>query len=211
MQIGGEKRRFIAARARADLDDRISVVERIARNDEWLQFFLELRDALLEAAQLGARLLGELGVVNENELTHLRELVFVFVEAAGQLDDASETSVLSAELRQLVRVAKRCWIGESPLDLSCASQRVRESVSERQGRASARLLAELLSEPLDAPSSIHEALLPGEEGMALRADVRVNLGLSGSSLERIAAGALHSRRMVFRMDIGFHVKPRGTG
>jgi hypothetical protein len=147
---------------------------------------------------LGACLLGELRVVNENELAYLRELVFVLVELGGQLDDGREASVLSAQLGQLVRVAQRGRVGEGSL----------ESVSKRQGRASARLLlAELLAEALDAPGRVDEALLPGEERVALRTDVRVNLGLSRSSLERIAAGALHSRRMVFGMDVGFHCKP----
>jgi len=113
--------------------------------------------------------------------------------------------VFSSELGQRVRVAQRGWIGECPLDLGRPSQNVSESVPERQSRASARLLlAELLPEALDATRRIDETLLAREERMALRADVRVNLGLGGTSLERIAAGALHSRRMILGMDIGFH-------
>ena len=134
----------------------------------------------------------------------MRELVFAFAEPAGDLDDGGETPVFSSELGQRVRVAQRGGIGECPLDLGCPSQNVSESVSERQSRASARLLAELLPETLDASRSVDEALLAGEERVTLQADVRVNLGLSGTSLERIAAGALHSRRMVLGMDIGFH-------
>jgi hypothetical protein len=113
--------------------------------------------------------------------------------------------VFSSEIGQGVRVAQGGRIGECPLDLGRASKNVRESVPERQSRASARLLGELLTEALDATGRIEEALLAGEEWVALRADVRVNLGLSGTSLERIAAGALHSRRMILGMDIGFHV------
>jgi hypothetical protein len=134
----------------------------------------------------------------------LRELVFVFVESAGDLDYRPQSSMLSPELGQSLRVAQRSRVRESPLDLGRPSQHVRESVSERQGRASARVFAELLAEPLDASSSIDKTLLAGEERMALRAHVRVNLRLSRSGLERIAAGALHSRRMVLGMDIGFH-------
>ena len=113
--------------------------------------------------------------------------------------------MFSSELGQRVRVAQRGWIGECPLDLGRPSQNVSESVPERQSRASARLLlAELLPEALDATRRIDETLLAREERMALRADVRVNLGLGGTSLERIAAGALHSRRMILGMDISFH-------
>jgi hypothetical protein len=114
--------------------------------------------------------------------------------------------VLSPELSEPLRVAQGGWIGERPFDLGRPSERVGEPVSKRQGRASARLLllAELLAEALHAARGIHEALLASEERVALRADVRVNLRLGGSGLERIAAGALHRRRMVFGMDIGFH-------
>ena len=119
--------------------------------------------------------------------------------------------MLSSELGQTMRVAQRGRIGEQFFDLGCARQDVREAISERQSRASARLLPELLPETFDASGSINQALLAGEERMALRADVRVDLRLSGTGLERIAAGALHRRRMVFGMDVGFHGKPRCTG
>ena len=112
--------------------------------------------------------------------------------------------MLSSQLGQSMRVAQRCRVGERLLGLGRSSQHVREAVSKRQGRASARLLAELLPEALHASGSVHEALLAGEERMALRAHVRMNLGLGRSSLERIAAGALHRRRMVLWMDVGFH-------
>ena len=113
--------------------------------------------------------------------------------------------MFSSELGQSLGVADGGWGGKRLLDLSRPSQHIRESVSERQGRASARLLAELLAEALHATGRIDQALLTSEERMALRADVRVNLRLSGTGLERIAAGALHCRRVVFGMDVGFHV------
>lgn len=112
--------------------------------------------------------------------------------------------MLPAELGQTLCLAQRGRISEGFFDLGRARQDVREAISERQSRASARLLAELLSETLDASGSVDQALLAGEERMALRADVRVDLRLSRAGLERIAAGALHRRRMVFGMDIGFH-------
>jgi hypothetical protein len=114
--------------------------------------------------------------------------------------------VLSPELSEPLRIAQGGWIGERPFDVGRPSERVGETVSKRQGRASARLLllAELLAEALDASRGIHEALLAREERVALRAHVRVDLRLRGSGLERIAAGALHRRRMVFGMDVGFH-------
>jgi hypothetical protein len=127
------------------------------------------------------------------------------VQLGGQLDDRREPAMFSSELGQSLRVAYGGWIGKYPLDLSRPSQYVRESISEGQGRASARLLAELLAKALDAAGRIDQSLLTSEERMALRADVRMNLSLSGTGLERIAAGALHCRRVIFGMDVGFHV------
>jgi hypothetical protein len=109
-----------------------------------------------------------------------------------------------------VRVAQGGRIGEGPFDIGRSSERVGDAVSKRQGRASARLLAELLAEPLDASRRIDEPLFPGKEGVALRTDVGVDLSLSRPRLERIAAGALYRRRVVFGMDIGFHCKTSRT-
>jgi hypothetical protein len=61
---------------------------------------------------LGARLLGELGVVNENELAGLRELVLELSEPGRGLRDLGEPPVLSPELRQPVGVAKRLRVRE---------------------------------------------------------------------------------------------------
>src|SRR5690348_1561990 len=121
MEVSREERGLVTARARADLDDGITIVERITRDDERLERLLELRDARLEAGLLRACFVGELRVVNENELANLRELVFVLAEPAGQLHDRSETPVLSSQLGQLMRLAQRCRISERPLDISRAS------------------------------------------------------------------------------------------
>ena len=65
------------------------------------------------------------------------ELVFVFAESAGDVDDWRQSAVLSSEFGQPLRVPQCGRIGESPFDLGRPSQRVSESVPERQGRASA--------------------------------------------------------------------------
>src|SRR5215510_8879089 len=87
VEVRGEESGLVAARSGADFYDRVAIVERIAGNEERLEVLLELGDARLEVRLFGACLLGQLGVVNENELANLRELVFEFVESAGQLDD----------------------------------------------------------------------------------------------------------------------------
>ena len=66
------------------------------------------------------------------------------------------------------------------------------------------LLRELLAEALDATGRIDQALLAGEERMAVGAHVGMDLGDRRTRLERVAAGALRGGRVVRRMDIGFH-------
>src|SRR5206468_480423 len=80
IQVGGKERSLVSARTGTKLDDRVAIVQRIAGNDEWLELLLELPDAVLEARELGAGLVRHLGVVNENELANLRELVIVFAK-----------------------------------------------------------------------------------------------------------------------------------
>jgi hypothetical protein len=116
--------------------------------------------------------------------------------------------MLAPQLGELARIAKARRVGERPLDLFGTNERRRKSIAERQGApASARLLRELLTEPLDAARRVDEALLARVERVALRADVGVNLRLRRTSLECIAAGALHSGRGVLGMDVGFHDEP----
>jgi hypothetical protein len=117
MEIGSEQRRFVTARACPDLDDAVSFVERVARQQERRDFRLEFRDGDLETPELRARFGGHLGVVNGNELAHLRELVFGPVKSGGHLDDRHQPAVLSPQLRELIGVAECAWIGERALDL----------------------------------------------------------------------------------------------
>ena len=72
------------------------------------QLRLEVGDAPARGARLfGARLGGHLGVVNGNELAHLRELVLGSCELGRHLDHRLKPAVLPAELRELFRVAER--------------------------------------------------------------------------------------------------------
>jgi hypothetical protein len=68
------------------------------------------------------------------------------------------------------------------------------------------LLAVLLTEALYASRGIDELLLAREEGVALGADVGVNLRLGGAGLVCITAGAPDGGRSVNWMDIGFHFR-----
>jgi hypothetical protein len=59
-------------------------------------------------------------------------------------------------------------------------------------------------ESLDTASSIDQFLLAREKRVAFRADFKVDLRLRRSRFEGFAAGALHDRVNVVRMDICFH-------
>jgi hypothetical protein len=125
MEVGGEQRRLVAAGAGADLDDRIAVVERVARDEVREQANLELGDRGFEASELGARLGGHFGVVNGNELAHVGELVFTSFELGRQFGDGSEAAVLPSELRELLRVAESGRVSERALDFVGACERGR--------------------------------------------------------------------------------------
>ncbi len=64
----------------------------------------------------------------------------------------------------------------------------------------------LLGEALDAAGGVHEFLLAGEEGVAIRADFDAqHVALDGRArLERMATGAVHGHGMIIGMNTGFH-------
>ena len=69
------------------------------------------------------------------------------------------------------------------------------------------LLAVLLTELVYASSSIHNPLLTGEEGVALGADIQVQILASGTGLELGTATASYRNFFVLGMNIRFHGKP----
>src|SRR5256885_4653618 len=72
------------------------------------------------------------------------------------------------------------------------------------GRLLRLLLAIALVEALDAALDVDEVLLAGEERVALRADLHVELRLRADRLELIAAGARHRGLDVLGVDLRFH-------
>ena len=74
-----EERRLVAARACANFDDGVALVERVVRNQQRLELLLQAADSLLQLRDLTLRLGGHLGVVCENELAGFRELDLVFL------------------------------------------------------------------------------------------------------------------------------------
>src|SRR4029077_11695983 len=72
------------------------------------------------------------------------------------------------------------------------------------GRLLRLLLAVALVEALDTALDVDEVLLAGEERVALRADLHVELRLRADRLELIAAGARHRGLDVLGVDLRFH-------
>ena len=68
-----------------------------------------------------------------------------------------------------------------------------------------RLRAELLRKAIDAAFGVDQFLAAGEERVAVRADVEVEIFAGRTGLPRRAAGAVHGRFEIFRMDIRLHV------
>src|SRR5579864_2933875 len=67
-------------------------------------------------------------------------------------------------------------------------------------------LGVLAAETLHAACGIHELLLPGEEGMAVRANFYADVAPMGrTGREGVAAGAVHADFAIGRMNCCFHV------
>src|SRR6266516_1290341 len=69
-------------------------------------------------------------------------------------------------------------------------------------------LLEAALEALDAAAGVDELLLARVEGMAVRADLDMQLGLRRSGLELVPAGAVNGCQDVFGVDAGFHSPAR---
>ena len=81
----------------------------------------------------------------------------------------------------------------------------------RSGSAAPRGAAGLLEPALEAlhtATRVEQLLLPRVEGMAVRADLDVQLWLGGANLELVAAGAANGRQDVLGMDAGLHSSSR---
>lgn len=102
------------------------VVERVRRQEQRLEFFLERLDRDLEDGGLCARLGGHLCVVRRRELARGGELVVQLLQSLCALNDLAESLVLAPQRRHKLRVADRLWIEELPFDGRRAGDRVGE-------------------------------------------------------------------------------------
>ena len=206
VEVGGEERGLVAAGAGADLDDRVAVVERIARQEQ-------RRDPRSRARRSSARGAPVRRAPRRPSRGRQRKRARAPARARPRISATGPPSRPPASAGGVLGRAPRIARGSrSPPGLASArsTSSARASAAANRSRrargASARgrlrsLLRELLAEALDATSGIEQTLLAGVERVALRADVGVDLGDRGARLERISAGALHGGGGVLGMDI----------
>jgi hypothetical protein len=132
MQIERKKGGFVAARAGANLDDAVTLVERVARDEEGHDRALDARDRCLQPVLLSACFRGHLGIINANELAHLRELVLIPLEAGRHFLDRGEPAMLPSQLREPARISRGRRIGQLALDLRRPRHRVGETIANAQ-------------------------------------------------------------------------------
>src|SRR5688572_32624598 len=82
--------------------------------------------------------------------------------------------------------------------------RQRRPASGALSLAAALALGGAALEALDAAAGVHELLLARVEGVAVGADLHVQVTLGRARLERVPARAGHGCLDVFRMDLGLH-------
>ena len=165
-EIGGEQRGLVAAGAGAKLDDRVAVVERIARDEQRRERALERRRWSASSRSTSRRGLGgHLGVVNRNELARLRELVLEFLAVGRQLDDRLEPAVLPAELRELRADRERpSGLASARSTSSARASAAADGRGAPEAQSRGRLPGELLAEALDATSGVDQRCLPVKNG-----------------------------------------------
>src|SRR5262249_60437413 len=97
-----------------------------------------------------------------------------------------------------------------PLEAGLAADRLCHGLARgrRLRRGGAAGLFEAPLEALDAPTRVHELLLARVEGVALGADLDVQLRRGGTRGERVPTGAVNRREDVVGMDVGLHLEPR---
>src|SRR5204862_4963227 len=200
---------LVAARAGADLYDRVAVGEGVARRARPVQPVLELRDLGTQPLDVRPRQLRQLGIPVLEHLTRLGELPLEPVQLLVRLADLVEAGVLPAQLPQLGRIPRGLGVGQLAGDLLRPCERLAES--GLHALAWGLLRPVFLAEALHAPGRIHQLLLAGEVRVALGADFDVNHGHRGARHEAVAAGALHGRSVVGGVDSGFHSARSLTG
>ncbi|GAC1516525.1 MAG: hypothetical protein NVS1B4_11940 [Gemmatimonadaceae bacterium] len=93
---------------------------------------LERLGAGRQSQNFRARLRRYLGVIDENELARLRELVLDLFPHSTQLDNSGEPPVLTPQVGESMGIPRSAGLGELALDLGEARERLAEPVAETQ-------------------------------------------------------------------------------
>ena len=96
-EVRGKEGRFITAGPGPDLDDRITVFQGIARNQQLSQLALQGSDLARQAIDVRLHQRGHLGIRLTGQTPSLLQFVFEAVQSLGGTDDGGEPGVLSAQ------------------------------------------------------------------------------------------------------------------
>jgi hypothetical protein len=114
-QVAGEQAGFVAAGSRADLEEQVSFVVRIARQQRALQLGVDALHLGLRGLEL---IVGEhlhLGI--RRHLTRGIGIALGVAKARVQPDQSGQLGVLAREVLELRQVARRILGGEDPVEL----------------------------------------------------------------------------------------------
>ena len=115
VQVGGEQRAFLAARAAADLHENVFLVVRVLGQEQDLELVLEPRDVSLGLLELFLRQLFHVRVGQHLERVLLRLLCFFI--GAERRDDRLELVALLEELGRPVGIVVQPGFGEARFQL----------------------------------------------------------------------------------------------
>src|SRR6266550_1449693 len=120
VEVRSEERRLFPAFARADLDDDVLFVKRVARHELGAQAFGEVVGLRRKLGDLLAGEVVHLGIVPLDELLRLPEALLGLAQRADGLDDRRERRELLTDLADPVSVRRRLGIRDFSLQLFIA-------------------------------------------------------------------------------------------
>jgi hypothetical protein len=206
VQVSRKQRRFIPAGARSNLHDGITVVMGISRKQKLVKLGRESGDFCRKAGQVGLGEGRQLGIGLRRQLAGLLEIPLQAGETVRDFDNGGKTSVFPAERPELAGISCGGGIRQGLADFIRPQQCLAEPGLHALGlgRCGRRLVLILPAEPVNPTGGIDQALLAGEEGMALGAHLHVNRRGGGAGLELVTAGALNHELAVVGMNVGLH-------
>src|SRR5260221_8142073 len=148
VELASEQRGLFPALARADLDDDVLVVERIARDELGPQLLGQAIDLERRGALFLAREVAQVRIVALLQLARIGDAFFTFAQPADRVDDRLELGVLLADRAQAVAVAGDVRVAHRPSELVVPLLDLHESLPQL-----GRELAHAAASPASASSS----------------------------------------------------------